>query len=75
MEIDGIMNCSPLEYLQGIRLEAACGMLLYTDHSVLDIGNQAGFATPTSFTRQFKKQYGTTPGQWRIKMTRKKQEH
>lgn len=70
-----IMNCSPLEYLQGIRLEAACGMLLYTDHSVLDIGNQAGFATPTSFTRQFKKQYGTTPGQWRIKMTRKKQEH
>ena len=63
-----IMNCSPLEYLQNIRLEAACGMLLHTDRSVLDIGSESGFATPTSFTRQFKKQYGTTPGQWRLHM-------
>lgn len=69
-----IMNCSPLEYLQNIRLEAACGMLLYTNQSVLEVGSQTGFATPTSFTRQFKKQFGTTPGQWRMHMSGRKGE-
>lgn len=66
-----IMDCTPLDYLQLTRLEAACTMLLHTDQSVLEIGAQAGFATGTSFTRQFKKAFGTTPGQWRIKMSKK----
>lgn len=66
-----IMDCTPLDYLQLTRMEAACAMLLHTDRSVLEIGAQAGFATGTSFTRQFKKAFGTTPGQWRIKMSKK----
>lgn len=66
-----IMNCSPLEYLQLTRMEAACALLIHTSQSVLEIGSQVGFPTESSFTRQFKKIFGTTPGQWRIKMTEK----
>ena len=60
-----IMDCSPLEYLQLTRLEAACALLTHTDISVLEAGSQAGFSTGSSFTRQFKKTFGAAPGQWR----------
>ena len=60
-----VMKCSPLEYLQMVRLEAACILLFRSDLSVLEVGNQVGFPTVTSFTRQFKKLMQTTPGQWR----------
>lgn len=60
-----IMNYSPLEYIQMVRLEAACVLLLRTDESILEIGLRCGFSTNTSFNRQFKKNFGTTPGRWR----------
>ncbi len=63
-----IMECSPLDYLQLTRVEAACALLMHTDTSVLEVGSRAGFATPTSFTRQFKKTFGMTPGKWRARM-------
>ena len=62
------MECSPLDYLQLTRMEAACALLMHTDTSVLEVGSRAGFATPTSFTRQFKKTFGMTPGKWRARM-------
>ena len=55
----------------GITAHAAeeLGEIVYVE--LPEIGAQAGFATGTSFTRQFKKAFGTTPGQWRIKMSKK----
>ena len=66
-----IMDCSPLEYLQLTRMEAACALLMHTDISVLEVGSRAGFATSTCFTRQFKKTFGTTPGQWGLQRVRR----
>lgn len=66
-----IMDCSPLEYLQLTRMEAACALLTHADISVLEVGSRAGFATGTCFTRQFKKIFGTTPGQWRLQKVRR----
>lgn len=60
-----VMECSPLEFLQLIRLEAACALLLRTNISIVDVGIRTGFPTETSFLRQFKKSFGTTPGRWR----------
>ena len=40
------MECSPLDYLQLTRMEAACALLMHTDTSVLEVGSRAGFATP-----------------------------
>ena len=60
-----VMNCAPLEYLQMIRLEAACILLFNSDLSILEISIQVGFPTLTSFTRQFKKLLQTTPDKWR----------
>lgn len=67
-----IMDCSPLEYLQLTRMEAACALLTHTDISVLEVGSRAGFATGTCFTRQFKKTFGATPGQWRLQKVRRR---
>ena len=60
-----IMNYSPLDYIQMVRLEAACVLLLRTDESVLNIGSRCGFSSDTSFNRQFRKHFDTTPGRWR----------
>ena len=60
-----VMKCTPLEYLQTVRLEAACLLLFRSDLSVLEIGTRVGFSTSTSFTRQFKNLMQITPGQWR----------
>lgn len=60
-----VMKCSPLEYLQQVRLEAACVLLFRSDLPVPEIGSRVGFPTTTSFNRQFKKLMKTTPNQWR----------
>lgn len=60
-----VMNCAPLEYLQMIRLEAACLLLFSSELSILEVSGQVGFPTVTSFTRQFQKLLHTTPGKWR----------
>ena len=52
-------TCSPANEVE---------LLIDSDTSVLEVGSRAGFATPTSFTRQFKKTFGMTPGKWRARM-------
>lgn len=66
-----VMNCSPLEYLQLVRMEAACALLLHTDASVTEVGIRSGFPTESSFIRQFKKHFDNTPGKWRKTMSSK----
>jgi AraC family L-rhamnose operon regulatory protein RhaS len=57
-----ITNCSPLTYLNGLRLRKA-SVLLREDTvlPVTEIAYQAGFSSPQYFTSAFKKHFQLTP--------------
>lgn len=52
-------------YLQGIRMDAACRMLLESDGSVSEIAARAGYSDLKFFHRLFKQKTGLTPRQYR----------
>ncbi len=56
---------SPMEYLQKVRIKNAAVMLTTTDKSILEIALDTGYPTVSSFNRQFKLQYKTSPRAYR----------
>ena len=59
------LGCLPLEYVKHFRLKVATTMLASTDHSILEIAFNAGFATPSNFNRQFKAKFQQSPRDYR----------
>lgn len=55
------------QYLTLLRMECAKQMLSKESPSVIDIGFECGFLTPSQFVRSFKKYTGMTPSQYRAK--------
>lgn len=63
-----ILGHSPLDYLHMVRIDHACALLYNHRHSVASIGRQVGYATPSSFLRQFRRIHGVSPNQWRMRL-------
>jgi len=59
------MNMTFVEYLARYRNMQARNLLIMTDMSVTDIALECGFSDSRRFILSFKKQYGTTPLQYR----------
>jgi transcriptional regulator GlxA family with amidase domain len=59
----------PIEYVQGIRIEAAKQMLESDATSVEAISSSVGYDDPASFRRVFKRKVGLTPGRYRKKFS------
>ena len=53
------------DYLRSCRIQHACQLLTSTNLTVSEIGFKAGFNSPNSFIRSFKKIMQLTPGQYR----------
>lgn len=53
------------EYLNKIKIEYSCQLLLNTDLNILDISYDCGFNNLSHFNKQFKKFIGVTPTQFR----------
>ncbi|SHO55162.1 AraC family transcriptional regulator [Vibrio quintilis] len=54
------------QYIRRTRMEYAANQLMFdTAASVLEIGNQCGFNSLSSFSRAFKTTFGMSPGEWR----------
>lgn len=53
------------QYVNGLRVEAACDMLKETDQTILAILYEAGFNTKSNFNREFVRVMGKTPSAWR----------
>jgi len=53
------------EYLNKIKIEYSCQLLLNTDLNILDISCDCGFNNLSHFNKQFRKFIGTTPTQFR----------
>lgn len=57
------------DIIQFVKLEKACGLLSATNMSISDITEYIGYASPSYFSRAFKKQYGITPQAFRKSRT------
>jgi AraC-like DNA-binding protein len=57
------------EYLSRVRCEKARKQLILTDLSLLDICLSCGFSDPKYFNRDFQRQYGCTPKQYRQQLS------
>ncbi len=56
---------SPQAFVMKLRLQAACEQLRQSNAPIAEIAVGLGFHDQSSFTLQFRKQLGTTPGQYR----------
>jgi PAS domain S-box-containing protein len=59
------LGISPQQLLQRLRLEHAVFLITQTPMSMGDIAAECGFYDQSSFTRQFRKVLGLTPGAYR----------
>ena len=59
------MNMSPLEYINQVRIQAACEYLKKTDEPVAMIASKCGFSVSSTFNRNFRHVMGVTPAEWR----------
>ncbi|NLL80322.1 MAG: AraC family transcriptional regulator [Clostridiales bacterium] len=60
-----IMNMTPSEYVNLVRIEAACELMQRSDLSMTQISEQTGFGAPSTFNRNFKEMTGMSPYQWK----------
>ena len=56
---------SPLDYLTGIRMDAARNLLLNTDIPASEVSSLVGYEDPRYFYKVFKKYMGQTPTDFR----------
>lgn len=59
------MHTSPAEYINLVRIDHACELLVHSDDTIENIAKQTGFQTIGAFTRNFKKLVGELPKDWR----------
>ncbi|MCR5214058.1 MAG: AraC family transcriptional regulator [Eubacterium sp.] len=60
-----IMGESPLDYIINVKITKATSLLRTTNMSILQISENVGFATISSFNRHFKNLMGSSPLKWR----------
>lgn len=60
------MNLSVSNYITAVRLNQSLVLLNDTDCSIKEIIEHIGFINESSFYKQFKKQYGITPKEYRV---------
>ena len=58
------LGCGMVEYFALARLRQAA-RAMHAGNSLADAAAVAGFADQSHMTRQFKRAYGVSPGQWR----------
>jgi AraC family transcriptional regulator len=65
-QFSAYVGVSVSRYVQILRLRRASRRLVFEpDAKIIDIAFEAGFETPESFSRAFKREYGQTPSQFR----------
>lgn len=60
-----VMNMSPMEYVNFVRIQTACNLMERTDASIEEIAMKTGFISLSTFNRNFRKVMHVSPHQWR----------
>lgn len=58
------------DYINSLRVSAACRLLCDTAKSITEISEEVGFATARTFNRAFSKQYKLSPTEYRLSSRR-----
>jgi AraC family transcriptional regulator len=58
-------HCTVGEYLRRIRVEFACGKVIHSDSTLVEIALAAGFSDQSQFCHTFKRTVGMTPTEFR----------
>lgn len=58
------------DYINSLRVSAACRLLCNTTKSITEISEEVGFATARTFNRAFSKQYKLSPTEYRMAVRR-----
>lgn len=67
------IGTTPHEYINTVRLEHACHMLnLYPQVNLTDIAFEAGFSSPSVFSRSFRNKFDTSPIAYKKKLHKNK---
>ena len=61
------LHTTPTAYLQNIRLQAACKLLIESDASMTEIAQRCGLGSSSYFGAQFRAAFGCTPSAYRAK--------
>ncbi|MCR5420465.1 MAG: AraC family transcriptional regulator [Lachnospiraceae bacterium] len=60
------VNLPPMDYVNFVRIQKACELMLQTNISMDQIAFECGFTSTSTFTRNFRKFMSNTPYQWKI---------
>lgn len=63
---------TPLRYLNGVRIRAACALLTLTSLPIREVARQCGSADPGYFAKQFHRAKGMSPRDYRIRFSQLK---
>lgn len=58
-------HVTPQKYLRKLRLSVASRALIYTQQSLSELALSCGFGDQSHFTREFRRQFGRTPREYR----------
>lgn len=56
---------TPRDFLDDLRMQYACKLLLSSDMNLTEVARQAGYGNPVAFGRRFRLRFGRTPSAWR----------
>lgn len=60
------LQMTPIEYINQVRIHAACSLMQDTTLSIEDVAEKTGFISMSTFNRNFRKIIGESPKQWRM---------
>ncbi len=63
---EAYMNMSPMDYINLTRIQNACEIMKKENDPMDVVAQKVGFATTSTFNRNFKKFLNTSPYQWKI---------
>jgi AraC-like DNA-binding protein len=62
-----VLGTSPMRYVAQWRLHVAQDLLASSDLSVCQVSRRVGYDAEEAFSRAFKREFGTSPGVWRLR--------
>jgi AraC-like DNA-binding protein len=64
-QFSAAFHLTPQKFLRKLRLRIASRGLIYTEESLSEIALKCGFADQSHFSREFRRQFGRTPRDYR----------